>query len=284
MARPLIMLSVVLVYVAGTVIAWSKGVAFDGVSFTWGLAAVLVALLSIHYTNEFADFETDALTQRTPFSGGSGVLPSGRVSRQVAWIAAWVMLILSLLVAGVAWITDIFPFISVVVLVLGLFGGWMYSLPPLKLAWRGWGEIDNAILGGLLLPMFGYSVQSGQIDWLIVSACLPFTILVFVNLLATTWPDRHADTQVGKYTLATRLPTQTLRWIYVIAVSLSLVLLLLIPRSLLPEVVVLMGLPALPFLIWGGVTYTRRESPFPMVAAMMTLLVGHMAGWLIIGM
>ena len=42
--------------------------------------------------------------------------------------------------------------IAVHVLSLGAFFGWMYSVRPFALAWHGWGEVDNAALGGVLLP------------------------------------------------------------------------------------------------------------------------------------
>ncbi len=43
-------------------------------------------------------------------------------------------------------------------LALGTFLGWMYSLPPLALAWKGWRELDNAVMAGIALPLFGFAV------------------------------------------------------------------------------------------------------------------------------
>jgi 1,4-dihydroxy-2-naphthoate octaprenyltransferase len=39
-----------------------------------GALALLSAAMAVHYANEYADAETDALTVRTPSSGGSGAL------------------------------------------------------------------------------------------------------------------------------------------------------------------------------------------------------------------
>ncbi len=61
--------------------------------------------------------------------------------------------------------------------------GWAYSVGP-ALAWRGLGEVDNAILGGLALPAYGYAVVSGAVGPTVLAACLPFAALVFANLLA----------------------------------------------------------------------------------------------------
>ncbi|RMG86205.1 MAG: prenyltransferase, partial [Chloroflexi bacterium] len=65
MMRPLIMLSVILVFVAGLVIALANGAPFTLSRVMWGGVGLLLVVASIHYVNEYADYETDALTQRT---------------------------------------------------------------------------------------------------------------------------------------------------------------------------------------------------------------------------
>jgi 1,4-dihydroxy-2-naphthoate octaprenyltransferase len=90
----------------------------------------------------------------------------------------------------------------------------MYSMPSLKLAWRGWGELTNASLGAVLLPVYAYTIQSGQVDLRIILASLPFGLLAFNNLLATQWADRGADAHVGKRSLAILWSTSKLRLTY----------------------------------------------------------------------
>ncbi len=283
MARPLIMGSVILVFIVGNLIARANGYTLRSETFAWGLVTLILVALSIHYTNEYADYKTDALTQRTPFSGGSGVLPSGLVPRSLAIRAAWIALVVGGAVAILGSVRGVFNLALLFVLAAGAFGGWMYSLPPLALAWRGWGEFDNALLGGILLPLYGYSLQTGQIDWEVVVGCVPFALLVFVNLLATTWADRHADAQSGKYTLATRLTVRRLRWLYFLAVLLYFSLLPLLADRVLPHEVALSGLLAVPLLFWGAATYTRMDSPHPTVFAMVALLLLQLVAWLLVG-
>jgi 1,4-dihydroxy-2-naphthoate octaprenyltransferase len=80
--------------------------------------------------------------------------------------------------------------------------GWGCSLLPFAQAWRGWGELINAFLGALLLNVFGYVILSARVDSVVFTAVVPFTLLAFINLLGTHWPDRKADVIVGKNTLA----------------------------------------------------------------------------------
>ena len=275
MVRPLIMLSVILVYGAGTLVARVDGYRVDTLAFWWGLVALLLVSASIHYTNEYADFETDALTQATLYSGGSGVLPSGIVPRSFALSAAWVSLILGLLVALGGIFASILPNLIFPLLLLGAFWGWMYSLPPLKLAWNGWGELDNALLGGMLLPLFGYVAQTGKIEMGVLLAFLPFTLFVFINLLATTWADREADSEVGKYTLATRVPIPRLQVLYL---SVAIIAFTLVPL-VVPKTVALAGFLAFPLVVVGAFRYTRIHSPAPTTNAMIVYLLTQMVAW-----
>ena len=169
-------------------------------------------------------------------------------------------------------------------LVFILVFGWMYSLPPLKLAWRGWGELDNALLGGLALPVYGYATVTATVDFHAVLAALPFALLVFLNLLATTWPDRHADAQVGKYTLATLLTVPHLRLIYgVVAVIAFALIWRFHGDHTLPALVCHLSVFVLPLVLVAGWLYTRRETPFFSVAAMLAMLTMNLIGWFLIG-
>ncbi len=279
MARPLIMISVILVYVDGLLIARAHGYEPCGEQIIWGLAALILVAVSIHYTNEYADYETDALTTPTRYSGGSGILPRGDVPRILALQAAWVTLILGFTIAIVGYWMGILNFTALFCLALGNFGGWMYSLPPLKLAWRGWGELDNALLGGLLLHIYGYTILSGQITAEIVAVCLPFTLLAFNNLLATTWADNKADAQVGKNTLATQLSAPQLRRLYAVVAIAAFALLLLLHGWIAPGNVVYAGFLALPMVVWGWHTYTRIHTPYPTSNAMVVMLLAQMIAW-----
>lgn len=283
MARPLILVSVMLVYFTGSLIARANGYGWSLLPFVWGLLALMFVALSIHYANEYADHLTDALTTRTPFSGGSGVLPAGLVSRRLALQAAWVTLIMGSIIAGMGVVIGMGNSRVLLVLLLGVLGGWMYSLPPLALAWRGWGEADNAVLGGILLPLYGYTVQTGRVDWQVIVGCLPFALLVFINLLATTWADREADFQVGKRTLATLLPIRQLWVLYGTAAVLSFAALPFLADRILPRSVALSSFAALPLVLWAGLHYTRIHSPHPTVFAMIALLLIQIVTWFLAG-
>jgi len=178
MSQPLQLVYIVLVYVLGLLIAAATGIKINSTAAILGLMAILPISMSIHYANEYADHETDALTKRTPFSGGSSALPEPGLPSHTAIVAAWVSRLFGSGFALVGWRWGLLPSQALGVLVFGAFFGWMYSMPPLKLAWCGWGELTNASLGGVLLPVYAYTIQSGQVNLrIILASTIEFTPL-----------------------------------------------------------------------------------------------------------
>lgn len=283
MARPLVLVSNVLAWLYGVSIAVGSGESMDVTSVGFSFLAMLCVSVSVHYVNEYADYQTDGLTVRTAYSGGSGVLSKGVVPRTLAMQAAGTTLLLGAGMQLLANYLGLLPWSATVLLGIGAIGGWTYSVPPFKLAWRGWGELDNAVLGANVLPVYGYIGVSGRFELWVIAACLPFTLLAFNNLLAVTWPDRDADARVGKRTLATRWPSKQLRLLYGIVATLSFTLLLLLYEWILPLGVVLAGLMAFPLTLWGAKTYTQNRISHASVYAMVMMMVAQTLVWLVIG-
>lgn len=281
MSRPDQLLLVAAVYGWGVLVALAiTADSFAPTPIFAGLLPLILVSASIHYANEYADHETDALTSRTPYSGGSGALSDYHVSPTGALYAAWVTLSVGLATAIYFIIIGVLPLVVLPILALGAFGGWMYSLRPLALAWRGWGEVTNSFLGAMLLPLLGYAIVAARIDWQLIIIVLPFTLLAFLNLLATTWPDRAADRQVGKNTLTVLWPTGKLRRLFLFVSGLAVVALLSLHGWLLPDLIWWLSLLILPALLWASHAYTRQQSPFPTVFVMLLFLGIQIAGWL----
>lgn len=283
MSRPSHLLLITIVYGMGASIAIARRAPVDSIQIATGLLVLLPAAASVHYANEYADHETDALTLRTPFSGGSGALRDTGLDRSIAIWAASITIGLGLGFAVICLLHG-YPMPALGVLTIGAVIGWQYSVPPLKLAWRGWGELDNALAGGVVLPTYGYAASAGTVDPVVIVASIPFFALVFANLLDTTWPDRKADAQVGKATLATRWSRRRLRLLYLVAVGLWIGSTLALRGSILPPIVADAGLVVLPFVLWGYLRYTRSRTPFPTVAAMVLTAVIYLLTWSWVGL
>jgi 1,4-dihydroxy-2-naphthoate polyprenyltransferase len=234
------------------------------------LALLLIAAMAVHLANEAADDETDRLSRRTPFSGGSGALAASDMGPRVPLAISLSMAAIVTLAAAASTITGLLSPLACVLLWLGLAGGLAYSLPPFEAMRRGWGETLNAVLGGLLLPLFMLSALVGTVTVVDVLAFTPFLLVVFASVMATAWPDRAADAATGKATMQVRLTPTTLRRIHALAAA-GFVAATFVVAAAAAKPLALAGLLVTPLLVMGTARYTRSESPLANVGAMVGL-------------
>lgn len=282
-SRPSQLLLIIGVYGFGAKIAQTAGAVLSQTPLVAGGVALLPTAASVHYANEYADYETDALTDRTPFSGGSGALAHTGLPRTVPLYAAIISLLLGTVLTAIFALSGLLSPTAIILLALIAVFGWQYSVAPLKLAWRGWGELDNAALGGLVLPVYGAAVVDGPLRF-VALASVPFFLLVLLNLFATQWPDREADEQAGKYTLAVQWSSDRLRRAYVGIAMLAGISLVGLTGRIIPLPVALAAVPVAPLVAYGAYGYTKRHVPWPTVTAMVALLVLQAGGWCWIGL
>ncbi|WP_227130609.1 prenyltransferase [Halorubellus salinus] len=272
MARPDQLALICVVYALGVLVAVARG--GEHANVLVGVGALLAVAVAVHYANEYADYETDALTTPTPYSGGSGVLHATGLERAFAWralVGASALATVAVLASAVAGL----PATAIALLSVILVAGVAYSLGP-RLAWRGLGELTNALLGGLALPLYGVAVTGTTPDVVDVLTFLPFTAIVFANLLATQWPDRRADAEVGKRTLAVILRVRTLRGLYTFTAIIGLGgITTLVATGLAPLALLALAAPTTVLLVVGAHRYGRVESPAVTVHAMVVLAFAY---------
>jgi 1,4-dihydroxy-2-naphthoate octaprenyltransferase len=156
--------------------------------------------------NELVDVQTDSVNQnRTWFSGGSGMIVSGRITLRFARYA----LLFLLLVVLAASIVLAFPMdagvLSFLLMMLGLSLAVSYSLRPLKLSYRGLGELSMAFMVSFLTPGLAFFLQYRAFDAEIVWVTLPIVLQMMGLMMFVEFPDRDADMAAGKKNLAVRL-------------------------------------------------------------------------------
>lgn len=280
MSRPDQVLLVVAVYGAGVAAGAATNTISTWAGAAWGLGALVAVAVSVHLANEYTDADTDAVTERTRFSGGSGALHDLGLARRLPLHAAWLSAGTGVALALLGVLAGRLSGVAVVLLLLGLLGGWLYSLGPRPLSRHGWGEVANAALGGLLLPLFGMSVVVGRVHLADLLLFAPFAVVVFVNLLETQWADRDADLHVGKMTLVTRLTSGQVQGVALAGTLAAYAGLAVLVPDPMPVPVGAASLLALPFSVWAVVSVTRRPTPLPGVLAMLVLLAAQAGVWL----
>ena len=82
------------------------------------------------------------------------------------------------------------------------FLGVFYSAPPLKLAYRGFGELVIGFIFGPLLMMGVYYSTAGKIDMQLVMVSVPVGLLVLNILFTHSFIERKGDAESNKMTFA----------------------------------------------------------------------------------
>jgi 1,4-dihydroxy-2-naphthoate octaprenyltransferase len=169
-----------------------------------GYLVLLPAHLSVSYSNDYFDVEVDKYDKPTLFSGGSGVLVDHPELRKPAKWTAITLILCSLVLGIVFLLVYAFPIWFLGFVVLGNLFGWFYSAPPIRLAYRGLGELSMAISIGLLIPGFGYLVTSGQMNQEGLLFIIPLMLYGLAFILTVEIPDMGSDRLGNKRTWVAR--------------------------------------------------------------------------------
>jgi 1,4-dihydroxy-2-naphthoate octaprenyltransferase len=234
--------------------------AHDG-PMAWGwLALTVLGIFFIEVaknaSGEVFDFESGAdpgvaPEDRSPFSGGKRVLVDGLLTRRQTVTLAGVGYLLGMALGLVIAVGR-----ERRVLWLGMAGmacAWFYQAPPLKLSYRGLGEVAVAVCYGPLLSSGTYLVQRRTLTPEVVVLAMPLGMAIAAFLWVNEFPDYRADQAAGKRTLVVRLgrrrASRAFAWL-VAAVYLGLAVL---PTAGTPPTVLLGALGLVP-----GVMAARR--------------------------
>jgi 1,4-dihydroxy-2-naphthoate polyprenyltransferase len=271
-------------------------------AFTWWTALLTLiggslAHLAINVTNDIFDTLSgadDANTTPTQFSGGSRVAVYDLVTiRGLSWLALALFGAAAAIGLLLVAVTQ-----SMTLLWIGIAGilvGVAYTAPPLKLVYRGLGEVAVAIGFGPIMLLGAYVVQTGELAWEPFVLSLVPGILIALILYVNEIPDRRSDAEAGKRTLPVRLAPETVRTGYLVVAIVAFALVVggvvggLFPW---PTLIALAALP-LAFRVHGGLK-VHYDSPYTLMAVMgqnvnLNLVVGGLLlaaylGWIAAGL
>lgn len=216
----------------------------------------LIDHLVIVFANDYADRDADVLnTTPTPFSGGSRVLPDGELApttvRALA-IASAVALV------ALTFATGLSPWLAIAALVLIA----AYSYPPLRLSYRGGGELLQGLGVGVVLPMVGLDAQGAALDARTLVLLVPTFVMGVAGNVLTSIPDEDADRTAKKGSPAARWGGRGARsasaLLHVLAIALGSALLPIAPRAAL--VVAVLAITPQIAALWRRDPRSRRAT------------------------
>lgn len=177
---------------------------------------------SVDLLNDYWDYkrQIDTETQRTKFSGGTGVLPEGLLEPKQVYRAGILMLVIGSII-GIFFIYEK-GFTIAIILGFAIVSIYFYSTRILD---SGLGEVFVAIKGCMIV-LGTYFVQSSQITIEPVIAGIVSGILSSTVLFVNSFPDFDADKKHGRKTLVILLGKQkaaSIIWIFPIVIQIIIV-------------------------------------------------------------
>lgn len=254
----------------GSGVAFYRGF-FDPILFILTLAGLSLVHLALNVANDYFDtlLGADVVNRRpTPFSGGSRAIIYGILSPIEARL-----LYTSFFATGVS--IGVFlaltrgVFEIALLTALGIFLAYFYTAPPVKLSYRGLGELAVFLGFGPVIVLGTYFVQTQSLGYEALAASIPIGILVMLILYVNEIPDAVYDKQAGKLHLVTRFSkTQALAFLAA-TLAATYISIALIPLLNLGPPTVLIALSTIPiaYNVYRGVSMTFGE-PYSMIASM----------------
>jgi len=261
---PFLILPVTLVAAGAAAAAYGLEGAFGWPRTLLALVGLVAAHIAVNALNEASDMRTgiDLNTTRTPFSGGSGTLPSGELSVRTAYAFGIAALAVAVAI-GVFFVVRV----GLILLPLILFGAFSVLAYTRVLARAGLGEVFAGMcLGGL--PIVGVClVQDGRLAMEAVAAAVPATLMTFNLLLLNEFPDVKADRAGGRRNLVLLLGRTRAARVYVLAaLATPVAIIVAVIGGALPALALLACLPtlaAVPAIRWA---ISNPEGPVPVPA------------------
>ncbi len=184
-------------YFLGQAVAFNVQRKLNWLHFWWGFAGVFFVLVAVELFNEYFDAK----------EGGDRIF-----SKEQPEIPAWffklgIMALAFAFVVGLyltmqtGWPVLLFSF-------LGFLGAYFYVGPPIRWAYRGFGEMVIGLCYGPFMLLGSYYIQTQRIDFVPFFVSVISGLSVFCLAVLNEIPDYYQDMLVGKRNLVVRLGKQ----------------------------------------------------------------------------
>ncbi len=193
--RPQFLILSPILALLGMSIALYEG-SFNALHFILATIGLILLHVSVNTLNDYSDFKTgiDLKVNRTPFSGGSGMLPSGALNAKTVLALGLGSFFLAVPI-GIYFVIARGLALLPIFIMGAIFVLWYTS----HITRLGLGAAEIAAGLGLgTLPVFGiFIIMNNGFSWSALYASLPSGFLVANLLLLNEFPDAEAD-RVGR--------------------------------------------------------------------------------------
>jgi len=243
--RPSFLLLTPLAFSVGLSEAYIEG-SFNAFRALLGLAGVMLAHLSVNVINDYFDYRSglDLKIKRTPFSGGSGILPAGLLEAKDTYLFAVGCLILGGCIGAYFALTTgwmLLPLIATAAFTI-----YFYTT---HLSHWFVGEIFTGLNFGPLMALGGYFIQTGRYSLSALAPSVIPGILVGTLLFLNEFPDVGPDREAGRRNAVIHLGLARSSRIYVLLIASVYVWMVACILSGLMPTTMLVGFVTLPLAV-----------------------------------
>lgn len=238
------------------------------------IIGVVLSHIAVNLFNEYSDFKTkiDYYTNRTPFSGGSGMMTSGKTKPENVRLVG----ITTLVIAAVIGL-----YFSVVshwtILIISLIGGFSVIFYTNFLARNVLGELFAGLSLGTLVVIGAYISMTAspgdplkmllpaEVIWISIPPGILTSLLLFIN----QFPDVEADKKGGRKHLVIRCGIKRASYMYAFGMFITFGIIVLMPILGISSYWIYIALLPIPLAVKASLIAIRHGSDFSrMVSAL----------------
>ncbi len=195
-------------------------------AFIAALLGSIFIQIGTNLANDYSDARRGADTADR--LGPVRVTSSGLVAPRRVLVATWVAFAVA--VAAGIYLATVAGFVILIVGVVSILAGVLYTGGPRPYGYEGLGELFVFLFFGLVAVNGSYYVQLERLDWLPFGLSLAVGFLATAILVVNNVRDLDTDRRAGKLTLAVRLGRSRTRNLYALLIAAPFVV---VPATLL---------------------------------------------------
>lgn len=206
--RPVLLAEAALLYALGVGIAHYLGATISPGLWLAGQAWVTLLQISV---NLFGEVYTDRVDRDKPHTpnDGRGNRPDriALVRRSLRLAAMGCLAALAMLTVAMM-LQAAFTPLTNFLMALAFLGGFFYYIPPVRLAFTGYGELIASLLMGFFIPAFAFELQTRELHRLLVMVISPLVFLHLAMMIVYGFESYAGDIQKSRQTLVLRMGWQ----------------------------------------------------------------------------
>lgn len=270
----------------GAAIAWYQDGIFHLAYFLLTVLGAIFVNAGTNLSNDYFDHKSgndDNNDVFTPFSGGSRVIQDELINAKTIHNAALISFGLAAIIGFYFTFTRGWPVL--IIGIVGVVSGYLYTATPIKFVYRGWGELIAGLNCGPLVVLGAYYVQAQHFSLEVVVASIPIGFLAAAILYINQFSDYKPDKEANKNTLIVILgPKRAVKGYFLLMTAVYLVIIIGSISHIMPmwSLISLITIP----LAWKAAKILQRnyDGGDKMIPAMASNIATHLTVGLLLSL